>query len=145
MSKLFSSVGHESADNEKEALQKIFLTIDTDGTGSCSIEELTVSKHTMIMNRINCIAGEKQRKKSKFDSTCSAQVFLKKLFYTPKEIEEFIKLADSDQSGEVESNFYCYALFAHVRSHIRIAAMTFSLSEYYFILPESTRSKPHNF
>jgi hypothetical protein len=29
------------------------------------------------------------------------QVFLKKLFYTPDEIEEFIKLADSDQSGEV--------------------------------------------
>jgi hypothetical protein len=31
------------------------------------------------------------------------QVFLKKLFCTPDEIEEFIKLADSDQSGEVSS------------------------------------------
>jgi hypothetical protein len=30
------------------------------------------------------------------------QIFLKKLFYTPSEVEEFIKLADSDKSGEVE-------------------------------------------
>ncbi len=42
MSKIFSSVGHENAADEKDTLQKIFSTIDTDGTGNCSIEELTV-------------------------------------------------------------------------------------------------------
>ncbi len=42
ISKIFSSVGHENAANDKDALEKIFKTIDTDGTGSCSIEELTV-------------------------------------------------------------------------------------------------------
>ncbi len=38
---------------------------------------------------------------STHDLPCAVQVFLKKLFYTPDEVEEFIKLADSDQSGEV--------------------------------------------
>jgi hypothetical protein len=41
-----------------------------------------------------------------------SQVFLKKLFYTPSEIEEFIKLADSDQSGEVQLNPF-YAITSH--------------------------------
>jgi hypothetical protein len=49
MSKIFSSIGHEGAGEEKEALQKIFSTIDTDGTGSCSIEELTVSNISMLV------------------------------------------------------------------------------------------------
>ncbi len=41
VSKLFSSIGHENAACEKDNLHAIFQTIDTDRTGSCSIEELT--------------------------------------------------------------------------------------------------------
>jgi hypothetical protein len=43
MSKIFSSTGNESSADEKGSLQEIFRTIDTDGTGSCSIDELSVS------------------------------------------------------------------------------------------------------
>ena len=52
---------------EKEKCRQIFNTIDTDRTGTCSREELTV--------------------------------FLKKLFFKPEEIAEFIEIADSDQNG----------------------------------------------
>ncbi len=41
ISKLFSSIGQENAVREKDSLHAIFNTIDTDRTGSCSIEELT--------------------------------------------------------------------------------------------------------
>ena len=53
---------------EKIKCRKIFDTIDTDKTGTCSMEELTV--------------------------------FLRKMFFKPDEIAEFIKLADSDRNGE---------------------------------------------
>ena len=43
ITKLFSSIGHENTESEKDTLQAIFQTIDTDQTGSCSIDELTES------------------------------------------------------------------------------------------------------
>jgi hypothetical protein len=33
------------------------------------------------------------------------QVFLKKLFYTQDEIDEFIRIADADSNGQVRGNF----------------------------------------
>ncbi len=33
------------------------------------------------------------------------QVFLKKLFYTQDEIDEFIRIADADRNGQVRGNF----------------------------------------
>ena len=64
-------ITHQSSTlaDEKEKCRKVFDSIDTDKTGSCSIEELTI--------------------------------FLKKMFYTPEEIEKFIKCADADRSGEM--------------------------------------------
>ncbi len=64
-------VAHQSAASadDKEKCRRVFDSIDTDKTGSCSIEELTI--------------------------------FLKRMFYTPEEIEKFIKSADADRSGEV--------------------------------------------
>ncbi len=53
LSKIFHSVGHDNAADEKDKLQKIFRTIDTDGTGSCSIEELTVCSSFMIVINSN--------------------------------------------------------------------------------------------
>jgi Ca2+-binding EF-hand superfamily protein len=52
MSKLFTSIGHEKSESEKDTLQKIFHTIDTDGTGSCSIDELTVSTSLSSIRQI---------------------------------------------------------------------------------------------
>jgi hypothetical protein len=49
MSKLFTSIGHENSESEKDTLQKIFRTIDTDGTGNCSIEELTVRSNAYLI------------------------------------------------------------------------------------------------
>ncbi len=82
--------GNPSKD-DKVTCQKIFQTIDTDGTGSCSIEELTVNSNQNLKH----VAGV-------FDTTYP-QVFLKKLFYNTGEIEEFINLADTDGSGEVDA------------------------------------------
>ena len=48
ISKIFSSMGHENSADEKSTLQKIFSTIDTDGTGSCSIDELSVSSNLNV-------------------------------------------------------------------------------------------------
>ena len=35
-------LGSKDADSEMHAFQKLFETIDTDGTGHCSVDELTV-------------------------------------------------------------------------------------------------------
>ena len=102
LSKVFHSIGHDNAADEKDTLQKIFRTIDTDGTGSCSIEELTVGGSLMIVIKLNLEKIKKREQDA--DLKCYKQVFLKKLFYTPQEIEEVIKMADSDHSGEVKSD-----------------------------------------
>ncbi len=44
LAKLLSMEGYSSAEEDKDTFLKIFGTIDTDGTGSCSIDELTVPR-----------------------------------------------------------------------------------------------------
>ena len=63
MSKIFKSMGQDNAVDEKDALRKIFATIDTDGTGSCSIEELNVGSNIMIIKGESFILGVEQRRK----------------------------------------------------------------------------------
>jgi hypothetical protein len=47
LSKILSLEGY-SADEDKDTYLKIFKTIDTDGTGSCSIDELTVIRRCSV-------------------------------------------------------------------------------------------------
>ena len=43
LSKILSLEGY-SAEEDKDTYLKIFKTIDTDGTGSCSVDEMTVPR-----------------------------------------------------------------------------------------------------
>jgi hypothetical protein len=52
LSKIFNTFGQENAADEKATLQKIFGTIDADGTGSCSTEELTVGSFFQILTNV---------------------------------------------------------------------------------------------
>jgi hypothetical protein len=42
LSKIAPIIGAKDPNSEMEAYQKLFHTIDTDGTGCCSVDELSV-------------------------------------------------------------------------------------------------------
>ncbi len=88
LSKLFKL--ENGANDDKADFLKIFQSIDKSGDGRCSRKELTVDN----------TASFKFPSAARADSI-SKQVFLKKLFYTPAEIDEFIRIADVDGNGEV--------------------------------------------
>ena len=88
LSKILSMEGRNT---DKATFLKIFQSIDKNGDGVCDIDELTVCNGSTPRDSVGAIML----------TPYALQVFLKKLFYTQVEIDEFIRIADADSNGQV--------------------------------------------